>query len=172
MAPGSDFRVIGDPQLHRRLLAASGFCELGLFQEAVEELEALPVEVRETRGVLVIWLAVYEGWQKWAEASAVAMRLAEEEPEESNWQIAWAYAIRRSQGLASARDILLQASEKFPNCATIQFNLACYDAQLGRLGEARKRLRQAIQIDREFEGFARTDPDLEPIRDEVDRQWQ
>jgi tetratricopeptide (TPR) repeat protein len=160
--------VIPDPQLQRRLLAASGFCELGLFQEAVEELEGLPVEVRETRDVLVIWLAVYECWQKWAEASAIAMRLAETEPEESNWQVALAYAIRRNQGLASARDILIQASERFPNCATIQFNLACYDAQLGHLGEARKRLRQAIQIDQDFAGLARTDPDLEPIRDEVE----
>jgi lipopolysaccharide biosynthesis regulator YciM len=160
--------VIPDPQLHRRLLAASGFCELGLFQEAVEELEGLPAEARETRGVLVVWLDVYQGWQKWAEASAIAMRLAETEPEESNWQVALAYATRRSQGLASARDILIQASEKFPNCATIQFNLACYDAQLGHLSEARKRLRQAIQINQDFAGLARTDPDLEPIRGEVE----
>jgi lipopolysaccharide biosynthesis regulator YciM len=159
--------VIPDPQLHRRLLAASGLSELGLFQEAVEELEALPPEARETSGVLVTWLEVYQGWQKWAEASAVAMRLAETEPEESNWQVALAYATRRSRGLASAREILIQASEKFPNCATIQFNLACYDAQLGHLREARQRLRQAIQINREFAGLARTDPDLAPIRDEV-----
>jgi lipopolysaccharide biosynthesis regulator YciM len=159
--------VIPDLQLHRRLLAASGFSELGLFQEAVEELEALPAEARETREVLVIWLEVYQGWQKWAEASAVAMRLAETEPEESNWQVALAYATRRSRGLASAREILIQASGKFPNCATIQFNLACYDAQLGHLREARQRLRQAIQINQEFAGQARTDPDLEPIRDEV-----
>jgi hypothetical protein len=50
----------------------------------------------------------------------------------------------------------------------IQFNLACYDAQLGHLSEARKRLRQAIQIDRDFADLARTDPDLEPIRDELE----
>ena len=157
--------MIPDAQLHRRLLAASGFSELGLFQEAVEELEALPAEARETRDVLVIWLEVYQSWQKWAEASAVAMRLAETEPGESNWQVALAYATRRSRGLASAWEILIQASEKFPNCATIQFNLACYGAQLGHLREARQRLRRAIQIDGEFAGLARTDPDLKPIRD-------
>jgi tetratricopeptide (TPR) repeat protein len=106
--------VIPNHQLQRRLLAASGFCELGLFQEAVEELEGLPVEVKETRGVLSVWLAV------------------------------------------------------FPDCAIIHFNLACYDAQLGRLAEARKRLRQAIQIDEGFATLARKDPDLEPIRDEVE----
>ena len=159
--------MIPDPQLNRRLLAASGFTELGLFQEAVEELEALPVEVRQTRVALVVWLELYQGWQKWAEAVSVAMRLAEAEPQESNWQVALAYATRRSRGLAYARDVLIDASQKFPNCAMIQFNLACYDAQLGRLGDARIRLRQAIQIDHHLVDLARTDPDLEPIRDEV-----
>jgi len=149
-------------------LAASGFSELGLFQEAVEELEGLPAELKETRGVLAVWLELYQGWRKWAEAAAVAMRLVEAEPEESNWPVALAYATRRSSGLASARDILISASLKFPNCATIQFNLACYDAQLGHLSEARKRLRQAIQIDKDFADLARNDPDLEPIRDEVE----
>jgi lipopolysaccharide biosynthesis regulator YciM len=157
-----------DPQVQRRLLAASGFSELGLFQEAVEELEGLPAEVRETRSVLTVWLELYQVWQKWAEAAAVATRLVEAEPEESNWPVALAYATRRSYGLASARDILISASRKFPNCAMIQFNLACYDAQLGHLSEARKRLRQAIRIDQDFADLARTDPDLEPIRDEVE----
>lgn len=157
-----------DPQVQRRLFAASGFSELGLFQEAVEELEGLPAEIRETRGVLAVWLELYQGWQKWAEAAAVATRLVESEPEESNWPVALAYATRRSCGLASAREILISASRKFPNCAMIQFNLACYDAQLGHLSEARKRLRQAIQIDQDFADLARTDPDLEPIRDEVE----
>ena len=160
--------MILDSQLNRRLLAASGFTELGLFQEAVEELEALPAEVRETRVALVVWLELYQGWQKWAEAASVATRLAETEPQESNWQVALAYATRRSRGLAYARDILIDASQRFPNCAMIQFNLACYDAQLGRLDEARIKLRRAIQIDRQLVDLARTDPDLEPIRDEVE----
>jgi len=149
-------------------LAASGFSELGLFQEAVDELEGLPLELRETRGVLAVWLELYQGWQKWAEAEAVATRLVEAEPDESNWRVALAYATRRTCGLASARDILINASRQFPNCAMIQFNLACYDAQLGDLNEARRRLRQAIRIDKDFADLARTDPDLEPIRDEVE----
>ena len=157
-----------DPQIQRRLLAATGFSELGLFQEAVEELEGLPAEVRETRSVLAVWLELYQGWQKWAEAAAVATRLVEAEPAESNWRIALAYATRRSCGLASARNILIDASRDFPDCAMIQFNLACYDTQLGHLNEARQRLRQAIQIDKDFADLARTDPDLEPIRDELE----
>jgi tetratricopeptide (TPR) repeat protein len=158
-----------DPQAQRQLLAASGLSELGLYQDAVEELESLPVEIRETTVVLASWLELYQHWHKWAEALAVAQRLTELEPDESNWVIALAYATRRARGLSSARQVLENAVEKFPNCAAIHFNLACYAAQLGELDEARGRLRRAIELDSEFAPLAKTDPDLAPIRSE-DRQ--
>ena len=157
-----------DPQFQRRLLAASGFAELSLFQEAVEELEELPESSRELAPVLVVWLEVYQHWQKWSEAESIATRLLEMEPDEPGWLVALAYATRRSRGLAFAHEILLPAGEKFPNCGTIQFNLACYCAQLGQLDEARKRLRRAIQLDNAFAAMAKSDPDLEALREEMD----
>jgi lipopolysaccharide biosynthesis regulator YciM len=155
-----------DPQIHRRLVAAVGFAELSLFQDAVQELEELPDKLKETAIVLATWLEVYQRWQKWSEASSVAQRLAEMEPDESNWPLALAYAVRRSRGLVFAQEILKQAREKFPDCATIHFNLACYAAQLGDLDEARQRLRRAIQLDQGFAALAKTDPDLKPIQTE------
>ena len=155
------------PQIQRRLVAAVGFAELSLFQDAVQELEELPENLKELTVVLAAWLEVYQRWQKWSEASSVAMRLAEMEPEESNWPLALAYAVRRSRGLVFAQEILLQAGENFPDCATIHFNLACYAAQLGHLDEARLRLRRAIQLDKGFAALAKTDPDLRPIRTEM-----
>ena len=157
-----------DPQIHRRLVAAVGFAELSLFQDAVQELEELPDKVKEITIVLATWLEVYQRWQKWSEASSVAMRLAEMEPDESNWPLALAYAVRRSRGLVFAQEILRQAGEKFPDCATIHFNLACYAAQLGYLGEARQRLCRAIQLDQEFAALAKTDPDLKPIQTDTE----
>jgi tetratricopeptide (TPR) repeat protein len=155
-----------DPQFQRRLLAASGFAELSLFQEAVEELEELPESSKELPPVLVVWLEVYQHWQKWAEAESIATRLLEIEPDEPDWLLALAYATRRNRGLAFAHEILLPAGEKFPNCGTIQFNLACYAAQLGQLDEARQHLRRAMQLDEMFAAMAKTDPDLEPIRED------
>ena len=156
-----------DPQLQRRLLAASGFAELSLFQEAVEELEELPASTKQVPAVLVVWLEVYQRWQKWSEAESVALRLLEMDPEEPAWLIALAYAVRRSRGLPFANEILSRACEKFPNCGTIHFNLACYAAQLGRLDDARQHLGRAIQIDKEFAAMAKTDPDLEAIKDDL-----
>ena len=154
-----------DPHfLQRRLLAASGFAELSLFQEAVQELEELPEVSKELPTVLVVWLEIYQHWQKWSEAESVAFRLLEMEPGEPGWPIALAYAIRRARGLVFAKEILLQAGEKFPDCGTIQFNLACYAAQLGQLDEARQRLSRAVQLDQEFASMAKTDADLGPIR--------
>ena len=154
-----------DPHfLQRRLLAASGFAELSLFQEAVQELEELPEVWKELPTVLVVWLEIYQHWQKWSEAESVALRLLEMEPGEPGWPIALAYAIRRARGLVFAKEILLQAGEKFPDCGTIQFNLACYAAQLGQLDEARQRLSRAVQLDQEFASMAKTDADLGPIR--------
>ena len=160
--------MIIDPQFQRRLLAASGFAELSLFQEAVQELEGLPETSRELPIVLAVWLEVYQRWQKWSEAESVAMHLLEIEPDEPSWPIARAYAIRRGRGLVLAHEVLLQAGEKFPNCGTIQFNLACYAAQLGQLDEARRRLSRAIQLDKGFSKMAKDDPDLESIRNEID----
>jgi lipopolysaccharide biosynthesis regulator YciM len=157
-----------DPQFQRRLLAASGFAELSLFQEAVEELEDLPETSKDLPPVLAVWLEVYQGWQKWSEAESVATRLFEMEPEEPSWLVALAYATRRNRGLAFAHEILLRAGEKHPNCGTIQFNLACYAAQLGHLEEARQRLYRAIQLDKAFAAMAKSDPDLEAIREEID----
>ena len=152
-----------DPQfLQRRLLAASGFAELSLFQEAVQELEELPESSKELSLVLAVWLEVYQHWQKWSEAESVALRLLEMEPEEPSWSIALAYATRRARGLVFANEILLQAAERFPDCGIIQFNLACYAAQLGHLDEARQRLSRAVQLEQEFASMAKTDPDLEP----------
>ncbi len=156
-----------DPQFQRRLLAASGFAELSLFQEAVQELEDLPESSKELPTVLMVWLEIYQRWQKWSEAESVAIRLLEMEPEEPSWPIALAYAIRRSRGLVFANEVLLPAGEKFPNCGTIQFNLACYAAQLGKLDEARQRIFRAIQLDTRFAAMAKTDPDLEPLRNEI-----
>jgi tetratricopeptide (TPR) repeat protein len=157
-----------DPQFQRRLLAASGFAELSLFQEAVEELEELPESSKELPPVLVVWLEVYQHWQKWAEAESIATRLLEIEPDEPGWLLALAYATRRNRGLAFAHEILLPAGEKFPTCGTIQFNLACYCAQLGQLDEARKRLGRAVQLDKTFAAMAKSDPDLEALWEEMD----
>ncbi len=159
--------MIIDPQSQRKLLAATGYAELSLFQEAVEELEELPEDFKRQPLVLTVWLEVYQRWEKWSEAEFVATRLFDLQPEEPSWAVALAYATRRTRGLTLANDILEEAAKKFPECATILFNLACYAAQLGRTNQALDYLHRAVELDESFATIAKSDSDLDPIRDQL-----
>ncbi|HEY0793412.1 MAG TPA: hypothetical protein VGD78_20285 [Chthoniobacterales bacterium] len=153
-----------DPLHHRRLVAASGYGELRMFQEAVAELEAIPPECQGVVPVLAAWVELYQTWQKWEEARSVAERLVELEPDEPNWVVALGYATRRSQGLVAAQQVLTRALERFHEVAVIRYNLACYAAQLGNVNQARALLASAVQRDRAFAQLAKSDPDLDPLR--------
>jgi tetratricopeptide (TPR) repeat protein len=152
-------------QIRRSVTAASGFAELGLYQEAVEELENLPDYTKDDIPVLATWLQIYQSWGKWSEAAAVSERLIEKAPDEADWYIALGFAVRRAQSLAAAEVILTAALQKFPGNGTLHFNLACYHAQLGNLDKARLYLQGAIAIEENFRTMALTDPDLRPLRD-------
>ena len=95
----------------------------------------------------------------------VARKLVLRQPAESGWWITWAYATRRSQSLHAAEAILLEAERTHPQEAAIQFNLGCYACQRGDLAEARRRVDQAIALDKTFKESAATDPDLAPLRE-------
>ena len=65
-------------------------------------------------------------------------------------------------------DILLKAEPTYgKTCGMLQFNLACYECVMGNVAEARKRLRMACKIDRQFKAAALDEPDLKGMRDEI-----
>jgi len=74
---------------------------------------------------------IYYALKKWELMAIVAGKLAAWNPQEPGHLIDLAYAKRRSEGLHIAHTILTHAAEVHPANATIQFNLACYEAQLG-----------------------------------------
>ena len=53
-----------------------------------------------------------------------------------------------------------------PQYPMLFFNLACCESQIGRSREALEHLRHAIEMSEEFRAAARTDSDLDPVRDE------
>ncbi len=74
-----------------------------------------------------------------------------------------AYATRRAESIHAAHAILKRAEGLHLNDATIQFNLACYKAQMGKLDQAKAHLKRATRIEPKFRLMALEDPDLEPI---------
>ena len=74
-----------------------------------------------------------------------------------------AWAERSFIDLQVAERTLLESRNRFPEEATIPFNLACYSAVDGRTLEAKSLLSKAIELDPEFKELALEDEDLAEI---------
>ena len=144
--------------------SAVGYANLGMFADALAELDHLYPQMTLDDGVQEFKLRLLERAGRWQDAAGLAARLATNHPDESRWLIAWAFAKRRSDSLETASKILTDAASLHPKDPLIQFNLGCYAAQRGDLTTAQTYVRRAIELDHDLEKLAHQDPDLEPLR--------
>jgi predicted Zn-dependent protease len=154
-----------DEQKHisGHLRAAIGYLELGMSLDAWNELEAINAEHRGLAHVLKVRLEVCRSLEKWEMMAEIARLLSQGEPDESGHLLNLAYAIRRSDKVDSAEKILSEAETKFPEDPLIKYNLGCYRAVLGKVGEAKLNLAEAFQRDPTLRLTALDDPDLEGV---------
>jgi len=145
------------------LRASIGYVELGMLEEAKAELEAMGSSCRHLPEVLRIWVTIYQQLGKWESMEVVTRQLVESNPAEPAHFVDLAYATRRARSLTEAHAVLTLAATRHPNDATIHFNLACCEAQLGNLAKAESRLKRATALNRKFYRLALDDPDLEPF---------
>jgi tetratricopeptide (TPR) repeat protein len=122
-------------------------CPGSLFEDANDQLEKINPFNRAAPEVLAVRLSIYRGLKKWELMQQIAKRLKEFEPDNRKWTISLAYATRRAYSIDVAMEILLNAVAKFPKEAAILYNLACYHSQRTEIGNAKRYLRQAFEID-------------------------
>ncbi len=134
--------------------------------EAAAELAQISAPDNDALDVIAVRLAVLQEQQNWPAAQQIAAHYVRRSPAEAAGWVTWAYATRRSESLAAAEKILLEAEQRHPREPTIQFNLGCYACQRGDLVTARSRVARAIALDKKFAAAAATDPDLAPLRSE------
>ena len=137
---------------------------LGRADEAARALDEVPDAEQHTIDTLELRCRVFLDTGECVLAAAIARRLVSADPSEVQHWISLAYAVRRCETIEAAREILLEALPRFPLCATIPYNLACYASVLGLFDEARKYLDQAVGLDPDFKDAAKKDPDFEPLR--------
>ena len=108
---------------------------------------------------------IYIAARKWEAALDTAAALIQLDPEDPQGWFHRSYALHELKRTAEARDNLLGVVGKFPNSATMRYNLACYECQLGRLEQARKWLEQAFALGDPMKMTlaALEDRDLEPL---------
>jgi hypothetical protein len=144
---------------------AHGYRELGMFQDALEELDKIDPAQRDGRLALACRLAIHMDLEDWSAVVDISKVLVHQNPKEPAWWINWAFGVRRSESLAAAEEILLCGLKAFPDESCIHFNLGCYACVAGRLSEAKDRLIRAMELVPGLQKSALLDADLILLRD-------
>jgi predicted Zn-dependent protease len=149
---------------HQRiLLAAQGYCELGMFEDALAELAALPRDEQQHPATVEMRLIVFMQAKKWKDALAAGRRLTQIAPDKNTGYIHSAFCLHELGQTEAARKLLLSGPESLHKEPVFHYNLACYECCLGHHEEARQHLERSIQLDKKFRDYAKTDPDLAPL---------
>lgn len=153
------------------LRVAEGWIGLGDYVAAIEQLEKISAEKQFHPDVQKIQWQIYVNAKNWEAALDVASNMVLLAPEESLGWTQRSFALHELKRTAEARDNLLRAVNTFSDNATMRYNLACYESQLGRLQEAQGWLLEAIALGgkRKMRQMALSDSDLEPLREWISR---
>jgi predicted Zn-dependent protease len=149
----------------RTLLAAQGYSELGMFDDAIAELDSLPEETARNSTVMELRTVILMQAKRWDPALSVSRDLCQAEPEKNSGFIHTAFCLHELGRTSEARDVLLSGPDTLHSEPTFHYNLACYECALGHLDLARMHLEKSIELDKKMRDYAKTDPDLAPLHE-------
>ena len=151
----------------RALLAAQGYLELGMVEEALTELTSVSDELRDDPDIIELRLHILMQGRRWAEALTTAEELLRKKPNAVPGYIHGAFALHELGRTAEARDLLLKGPGDLRKDPTFHYNIGCYEAVLGNRESALESLNQSFALDETYRDFAKRDPDLEAIKAEL-----
>ena len=154
-------------EFQKRILAAQGYHELGLWREAWRELDALSDAAQHRPDILEMRILILINERKWREALAISRQLAEAAPQEEGGWVHSAYCLHELGRTREAVQALLAAPATLREKAIYHYNLACYSCVLGQIDKAREALFRSFALDKRYRDFARSDCDLEPLHPEL-----
>ena len=149
----------------RTLLAAQGYCELGMYDDALAELDSLPAEILTTAAVVELRTVVLMQARRWKLALTASRSLCRVAPDRTCGFIHAAFCLHELGRTTEARDTLLSGPDLLHSEPTFHYNLACYECALGNLDLARMHLEKSFELDKKFRDFAKSDPDLAALRE-------
>lgn len=150
---------------HKRLLvAAQGYSELGLPDLAIGELDLLPEEIQRSPVGVESRLSVLMQAKRWKSALGLGRELCRLVPDKSVGFIHAAFCLHELGQSQAALDLLVNGPPSLRSEPTYHYNLACYEAALGNLDQARAHLQVSFAMDKKLKDYARTDPDLQALR--------
>ena len=96
-------------ETQRSIEAASAYLVLGMYEEANQEVESLPIEWFNARSVLSLRASIHSKLKNWELLREVAALLVSSWPEESSHWILFGFASGKCRATADAEEGLLEA---------------------------------------------------------------
>jgi len=148
------------PQTGKALLAAEGYVYLGLYREALKELDQLDKPEQDECDVLIARIRILLHLARWTKAARLSAKGEALYDSEDEFTVQRAFALHQLDKGEEAAHVLLQAPEWIRRTGILHYNLACYEARWGNLTIARQCVQTAIQLNSAIKKNARQDPDL------------
>lgn len=144
-------------------MAAQGYFELGMPNEALQQLDSLsPADQMRADG-LELRVLILMKEQRWRLAARACERLCAVMPEAPSGFIHHAFCLHELGKTGQAKEVLLDGPPALVKEATYHYNLACYECVLGNLESARAHLAMSLKMDAGLREHARQDPDLKAL---------
>jgi tetratricopeptide (TPR) repeat protein len=152
------------PDIHNTILAPfDGYLDLGMHQEANDELERLPIELKTHPLVLSARLDLLMEMKRWEDGEILGRSLFKLWPDECEFYIRTAFCLHEMKRTQEALETLMSGPSALQSKAVFFYNAACYQAQLGHLTEAKQMLSVCFKLDKNYKAESLDDPDLEPL---------
>lgn len=155
-------------EAERRIIAAQGYVELGLYPEARGEIAALPAGFEDREGVIEISLLCFMGEHRWGEALVLATKLCQQEPSEPGGYIHAAFCLHELGRTAEAVDVLSRGPATLRAKPVYYYNMGCYHARLGHVDKSLAYLERSFEMDGSLRQHARKDRDLDCLRAQLE----
>jgi predicted Zn-dependent protease len=151
----------------QKIRAAEGYAELGMYDDALAELDELHSDHQDHLETLRMRVEIILRKRDWKTALRFGLRACHLYPNVASGFIHAAFCLHELGRTEEAKQTLLDGPATLLDEPVYYYNLGCYDATLGNLNEAKAYLRASFRLDASFRDMAKSDPDLERIRDEL-----
>ena len=109
------------PLTNKTLLAAQGYFELGMLEDAMAELDSLPAAMQGTSDVLQMRLFGFMRVRRWDDALEISRNLVRMLPKETIGYIHAAFCLHELRRTAEAKSLLLAGPSALLNEATYHY---------------------------------------------------
>lgn len=134
-----------------------------MHRECLAELDAIEPRLQQRPEVLQIRLTCLMQKKRWAKALDAARRLCRAAPDSSIGYLHAGYCLHQLGKTAAAKDLLSRGPVALLKEPIYYYNMGCYDALLGNVGEAKANLQISFKMDSSFRDIAKRDPDLKAL---------